>query len=95
MTTYITLLRFTDQGARNLKDSPTRANAYKDAIKGSGVNVLGQYWTTGEYDGVLILQADTETKVLHAITQLAAAGNIRPESLRALDAAEFSAIVNG
>ena len=93
MTTYIVLLRFTDQGARNLKESPTRATAFRKTTEAAGVNVLGLYWTVGKYDGVLILQAETEATVLRAIANLAATGNVRPHSLRAFDATEFAAIV--
>jgi len=92
MKTYLILLRYTDQGARNIKQSPSRARAFREAAEKSGVTVLHQSWTTGEYDGALLLQADSECKVLHCVAELAATGNVRPCSLRAFDAEEFAAI---
>ena len=95
MPKYITLIRFTEQGAKNLKQSPARARAFAEAVARTGVKVDAQYWTTGSYDGALVLSADSERKVLHALTELVAVGNVRTETLPAFDAKEFEAIVGG
>ncbi len=91
--TYVALINYTDQGDRSLKQSPQRALAFRQSIEAAGIKVLAQLWTTGVHDGVLILQGDSEEKVLRTLTQLAALGNVRTQSLRAFDAAEFAAIV--
>lgn len=93
MITYISLFTFTDQGARNIKHSPARAKAFCESVAAEGIKVIGQYWTTGDYDGVLIVQAESETKVLRCLASLAALGNVRTHSLRAFNAEEFAAIV--
>ena len=36
MPTYVMLLSFTDQGIRNIKDSPKRADAFKNTAKKAG-----------------------------------------------------------
>jgi uncharacterized protein with GYD domain len=92
MARYITLIRFTDQGARAIQKSAARAGLFRKATEKAGVTVEAQYWTTGAYDGVLILSADSAQKVLHCLTELAAAGNVRPESMQAFDAKEFASI---
>jgi uncharacterized protein with GYD domain len=92
-TTYLTLITYTDQGVRNLKQSPQRAQAIRQSAEAAGIKVLAQLWTAGACDGVLILQSDSEEKVLGTLANLAAAGNVRTQSLRAFDAAEFAAIV--
>jgi uncharacterized protein with GYD domain len=91
MVRYVILLRFTDQGARNIKKSPSRALAFKQAAKKAGITVETQLWTVGSFDGVLILSGE-ETKVLRCLAQLSALGNVRSETLRAFDATEFKAI---
>lgn len=35
MVTYVVLANFTDQGVRNVKDSPKRADAFKEMAKRS------------------------------------------------------------
>jgi uncharacterized protein with GYD domain len=94
MTRYLTLLRFTEQGAKNIKDSPSRALAFKATAAKAGVKIEGQYWTVGAYDGVVILSADDERSVLRTLTALAGEGNVRTETLRAFDEGEFSALVS-
>ena len=55
MVTYVVLGSFTDQGARNVKDSPKRADAFKEMAKTFGVTVKEIVWTQGRYDIVTIL----------------------------------------
>ena len=50
MPTYITLSSFTDQGVRKAKDSPKRAEAFKEMAKKHGVTVRDIYWTQGRYE---------------------------------------------
>ena len=92
-TTYVSLLSYTDEGVGNLKDSPKRAKAFRDKAEAAGVKVVSQLWTAGDYDGLLILEADGEEKVLGLLAQLSSLGNVRAHSLRAFGAEEFSRIV--
>ena len=39
MATYVVLAKFTDQGIRNAKESPKRADAFKEMAKTFGVTV--------------------------------------------------------
>ena len=91
MTRYLTLLKFTEQGARNIKKSTEHATAFRDAARKAGVNVESQLWTAGAYDGALVLSGD-EKNVLRALAELAAQGNVRTETLQAFDAEQFRAI---
>ena len=92
MARYLTLLRFTDQGARALSQSASRAAAFRKAAEQAGVKVEAQYWTVGSYDGVLILSADTQENVLRTLAKLSAEGNVRTQTLQALTADEFAAV---
>jgi uncharacterized protein with GYD domain len=60
MATYILLANFTDQGIRKIKDSPKRAEAFKDMAKKCGATVKDVFWTLREYDIVanLLPRAD-------------------------------------
>lgn len=92
MTRYLTLLRFTDLGAKNIAKSTARAAAFREAAAKAGARVEAQYWTTGAYDGVLVLSAEDETKALQCLAALCAAGNVRTETLKAFDPGEFKMI---
>lgn len=93
MATYIALLDYTDQGIRNLKDSPRRADAFNEFAEKAGAKIVGQYWTIGSHDGVLILDAPNEEIAASVLLHLAAGGNVRSTTLRAYDWAEAQEII--
>ena len=93
MVTYIVLAKFTDQGIRNAKESPKRADAFKQLAKTFGVTVKNIFWTQGRYDTVTIVEAPDESSAMSLSLSLGALGNIRTESLRAFSAADMAAIV--
>jgi uncharacterized protein with GYD domain len=92
MARYVTLIRFTDQGARAIRKTTARALAFKKTAEKAGIAVEAQLWTAGACDGVLILSGD-EKKVLRCLTQLAALGNVRTETMQAFDAKELKTII--
>ncbi len=94
MSRYIALLNFTDKGSSQIKESTSRAHDFDALAEKSGVKVEGQYWTMGGYDGVLILDADSETQILHLLAELSSRGNVRTKTMQAFTDQEFDAILN-
>jgi uncharacterized protein with GYD domain len=92
MNHYIALLRYTATGVQHIKDSTKRAHHFNRIAKKAGVKIEGQYWTIGKYDGVLIISADSEEKALHLLVELAAAGNVRAETMQAFTDKQFAQI---
>jgi uncharacterized protein with GYD domain len=84
MAINVSLVNFTEQGIRNVKDSPQRARAFRELCKQQGVQVRDMLWTTGPYDMVVITEGPEEalTSVLLSVAKL---GNVRTQSLRAMD----------
>jgi len=93
MATYITLLNFTDQGIRNVKDSPSRADAFIQLAQKLGIQVKGMYWTVGHYDLVTILEAPNDEVATAALLTVGALGNVRSQTLRAFSAEEMGKII--
>jgi uncharacterized protein with GYD domain len=93
MATYIVLANFTDQGIRNVKDSPKRADAYKAMAKKLGVTVREIYWTLGHYDLVIVLDAPDAASVTAVGLATASLGNVRTETLTAFSAEEFGRVI--
>jgi len=93
MVTYVVLAKFTDQGIRNAKESPKRAEAFRQLAKTLEVTVKDIFWTQGRYDIVTIVEAPDESSAMSLNFSLGALGNVRTESLRAFSAAEMMTIV--
>lgn len=93
MGTYVVLAKFTEQGIRNAKDSPKRADAFKEMARTFGVTVKDIVWTQGRYDIVTIVEASDKSSAMSLNLSLGALGNVRTETLRAFSAAEMTKIV--
>ncbi len=85
MKTFILLIKFTEQGVRSVKESPSRAEAFLGRLKSGGIEPKGLYWTFGSYDGVLVFDAPDEQSAYAAVLSLAQAGNVTTQTLRAYD----------
>jgi uncharacterized protein with GYD domain len=92
MVTYISLVSFTDQGARTMTESTKRADAAKAAGKKFGCDMKEMYWTLGSYDLVAVVDAADEASYLAFGAALAGAGNVRTQSLRAFTKDEMNAV---
>lgn len=78
---------------RNAKDSPKRADAFKQMAKTFGVTVKDIFWTQGRYDIVTIVEAPDESAAMSLNLSLGALGNVRTESLQAFSAADMATVV--
>jgi uncharacterized protein with GYD domain len=93
MTTYVSLINWTEQGIRNFRDSTQRAEDFTKLIEGSGGTVRELVWTVGEYDIVCVADFPDEETGVATLLQLGAAGNVRTNSLRAFNADEMRGII--
>ncbi|MCI4427595.1 MAG: GYD domain-containing protein [Burkholderiales bacterium] len=94
MPAYITLANFTDQGARTIKDSPERFEAFKALAEGAGVTIKSVHWTTGAYDIVVVAEGP-EDAMMTLNMKMAAMGNIRTQTLRGFSVSEMRKLVTG
>ncbi len=90
MPTYVTLANFTDQGIRNIKESPKRAEAFRGLCEKLGAKAKDIYWTMGRYDVVAIVEAPDDVTMEAVLYSVGSLGNVRTETLRALTAQETS-----
>jgi uncharacterized protein with GYD domain len=85
---------FTDQGIRNIKDSPKRAAAFKAVAKKSGATVRGLYWTLGRYDIALLVEAPDDETMTSLALGVGSLGNVRTHIMRAFTEDEIAPIIN-
>jgi len=94
MASFCVLGTFTEKGVHNAKDSPKRAEAFKDMAKKYKVTVKELYWAQGQYDIVTILEAEDDLAVTALALSLAALGNVRTQTLRLFTPADMKKIVD-
>jgi uncharacterized protein with GYD domain len=93
MAINVVLVNFTEQGIRNVKESPKRAQAFRDLCKKSSVTVREVLWLQGPYDMLTIIEGTDEamTAVLLTMGKL---GNVRTLTLRAMDAETIGRVLD-
>jgi uncharacterized protein with GYD domain len=95
MSTYISLLRYTQKGIENVKESPGRLDAARKAFEKMGAKLKDFYLVSGRYDAVVISEAPDDATAAKASLSLATQGNVRTETLRAFTEDEFRKIAGG
>jgi len=93
MATYVMLFRYTEKGIENVKQSPSRVNAVKEAFRKLGAEVKDFYLLMGRYDTMIIAEAPNDEVMATAALALGSMGNVRSETLRAFSEDEFRRIV--
>ncbi len=93
MATYIVLFNFTDQGIRNVKQSPERGKAAIAASEKLGIKTKDIYWTMGAYDLVSIVDAPNDEAMTTLALSVSSQGNVRTQTMRAYSADEMGKIL--
>jgi len=93
MGKYIALASWTDQGIRNVKDSPGRVDAARKLAKKYGCELQDFYMAIGAYDMVVTIEAPDDDSMAKFALALGAAGNVRTTTLKAFTEDSYRKIV--
>jgi len=93
MPTYISLIRYTDQGIRNIKDSANRVDAAKKMFQAAGGEMKQFYLAMGKYDIVIVTEAPDDEAAARVALSIGSLGNVRTETMRVFTEGEFRKII--
>ncbi len=93
MTTYVSLINWTEQGIKNFRDTTKRAEEFSRLVESSGGRVRELLWTVGEYDLVCVADFPDDEAGVAALLSVGSAGSIRSNTLRAFGADEMAGII--
>jgi uncharacterized protein with GYD domain len=93
MARYVLLLKWTEQGIKNVKDTVKRAEAAKAAFEKAKGRVTNCLWTLGPYDLVLNVEAPDDETVTAIAISLGKLGNVTTTTMRAFDEGEMGKIL--
>jgi len=94
MATYITLLKYTEQGLKTIKESPSRLEKAKQLLKSLGGELKSFHLVQGRYDAIVLSEAPNDEVVTKFALVTGSLGNVRTETLRAFTEDEFRKIVS-
>ena len=94
MATYVSLLKWTEQGIKNVKDTVKRVRDAEEAVKKAGGRIVTVLYTQGKYDLIAIYEwPDDETANAWFLT-LAKTGNVKSTTTRAYTPDEMERIIS-
>jgi uncharacterized protein with GYD domain len=94
MPKYVSLLTFTGQGVKNLKNTTTRAEKFKELAERDGkIKILETIWTIGPYDIVHIFEAPDDTAAASLAFSLNLLGTVRTLTMRSFTKEEMSQVL--
>jgi uncharacterized protein with GYD domain len=90
---YILLINWTEQGIGKINESPHRYSSFKALVEKAGGKLIGGYYTFGEYDVVIIIEAPNDEAVMSLMLKVGSAGNVKTKTLKAFTAEEGFKII--
>ena len=93
MPTYVSLMKFTDQGAKDIKDAPERIEKAFKSLEAMGGKIVDFYVTMGEYDIVAVAEGPSDEVAMTFLMGLGAAGNVKTTTLKAFKREDFVKLV--
>ena len=93
MSHYVIQGNFTDQGIKNIKDSPKRAEAFKSEVEKKGGKVINLYYTLGKHDIIAIVEAPSDEALASVLYATGRLGNVRTKTLKAFPMSEAAKII--
>ena len=93
MSFYIILWNYTDEGIKNVKESPKRGDAFKSKLENAGGRLVDTYYTFGKYDGVSIAEAPNDEALMSCLLSIGSQGNARTVTLKAFNYEDDSKII--
>jgi len=93
MPHYVTLVRYTQQGAAKIKESPARLDAAKKAVEAAKGKIHGWYLTMGKYDAVLVSEFPNDETAARFLLSTGVLGNVTTQTLKAFTETEYRKII--
>ena len=94
MAAYVLLIKWTDQGMRQIRDSPNRLDKAKATLRDMGGQFTSFYMTMGEYDVVATYEAPDDAVAARFTLMLGMLGNVRSTTMKAFPEKAYREIIN-
>ena len=93
MPSYLSLINWTEQGIGDVKESPARLDAAKQAVEAAGGRMVFFYMTMGEYDLAMLIEVPNDETAASVLLALGSQGSIRSTTMRAFTEEEYRTII--
>jgi uncharacterized protein with GYD domain len=94
MTTYISLMTYTDKGIRAIRESPRRLDSAKRLLEDMGGTFKHFYMTMGPYDLMLVYEAPDDAVSCRFQLLLSSEGNVRTLTMKSFPEAAYRELIS-
>jgi len=94
MPTYISLCRWTQQGAQRVKESPARLDTERKVFQSEGVKIKEFFMTMGMYDSIVVMEASSDEALARATLKLISLGYVTTQTMRAFTEEEYRKVMS-
>ena len=94
MPYYVSLMRLTEKGLDELRNSPERGRIARERVEALGGRSVCFYATMGPYDFVQVFEMPDETSMMQYALTARRDGYVDPLILPAFDTAEWAGIID-
>lgn len=92
MPHYISLVNWTEQGIKTVKESPKRVDSVNALASKLGAK-MDVFYTMGEYDIVAVTDAPNDDVAMQLLLEIGKIGNVRTKTLKAWTTAEATKVI--
>jgi uncharacterized protein with GYD domain len=93
MARYVSLIQFTDQGIRDIKDTIKRGDAAMAEAEKMGMKIIEEFWTMGAHDVIVVVDAPNDETVSAFMLKIGSLGNVKSHTMRAFRREEMEGIL--
>lgn len=93
MSTFVSTIKFTEQGIKAIGETTKRAASIKAAAKKMKVKVTDIYWTLGQFDGLFIFEAPDDETATALLLHIGTLGNVQTTTAKAFTAAQMDKVL--
>lgn len=93
MPLYITLMKLTEQGIKDVKNAPARIEQAEKGLEAVGAKLLAFYMVMGEYDYVAITEGTSDEAAMTFLLNLGLQGNVRTTTMKAFSREQIAGFV--
>jgi uncharacterized protein with GYD domain len=93
MTTYILMINWTEQGIRQVRESPKRLDAARKSLEAMGGSFKDFYLTMGEFDMVAVCEAPDDAVFARFVMTLGTSGSVRTRTMKAFPESAYRELI--
>ena len=94
MPMYVVLANYTEQGLRNIQESPSSGYRVEEAIESNGGKLKFMYLTLGQYDLVIVAEAPSDVEFATALLTMTRSGDMQTSTLKVFTPEEMARIIS-